>query len=81
MRFDGAARKRYEQWQENAKPWPLPKHNGARLQYIFDNDRQYLVWCLHQDWFRVKFPSWFDIIVRMFHRIGETWDQHRGRGL
>jgi hypothetical protein len=32
-----------------------------------------LVWCLNQPWFRTKFGNLFDIIMEMFHRVGERW--------
>ena len=50
-------------------------HEDQSLRCIFDADRQYLVWCLSQSWFRTKFGNLFDIIVEMFHRADERWSE------
>jgi hypothetical protein len=42
---------------------PFCKHKDQSLRCIFETDRQYLVWCLSQSWFRTKFETLFDIIV------------------
>ena len=54
-----------------ARTMPVGQHKGQSLRCIFETDRQYLVWCLSQSWFRTKFENLFDIIVEMFHRCGE----------
>ena len=46
--------------------WPLPKHKSQPLRYIFQTDPQYLAWCVQQEWFRMSFPVFVDIIMRMF---------------
>ncbi len=45
---------------------PFGRHKTHSLRCIFETDRQYLVWCLTQPWFRTKFGDLFDIIVKMF---------------
>jgi hypothetical protein len=46
---------------------PFGKHEDQSLPCIFETDRQYPVWCLHEPWFRTKYGKLFDIIVEMFH--------------
>ena len=45
---------------EELKLMPFGKYTGRTLHDVFQIDPQYLGWCLQQDWFRVKFGSFFD---------------------
>jgi hypothetical protein len=53
-------------FEQDNKMWPLPKHKNQPLRYIFQTDPQYLAWCVQQEWFRMSFPVFVDIIMRMF---------------
>jgi uncharacterized protein (DUF3820 family) len=67
-RFSPEQRLAWEQQQE-LKTMPFGKHKGRALRDIFLTDPQYLAWCPQQDWFRVKFASFVDTIVRIEPKI------------
>jgi uncharacterized protein (DUF3820 family) len=54
---------------------PFGRHKDQSLRCLFDTDKQYLVWCLSQSWFRTNFGNLFDMIVEMFHRAGKRWSE------
>jgi hypothetical protein len=60
----------YWQWRES-KQMPFGSHKGQTARYVFDYDRSYFKWCMQQPWFWINFPTFLDVLVRMFQEVGE----------